>query len=482
MPQKTTERQSPDYALLENELTCSVGHIGSTAYEAGRGVWNRQARQRSPLAVIRPSGTQDVARTLRWASKEGLRVSARSGGHSFDGFPVQHGTLLLDLSLLNGADLDNEGIAHVQPGARVQQLAEAFSTKGRALPTGDCGTVAMGGLLSGGGFGYASRILGLTIDSVAEVTIVTGGGDIIRANRNHQPDLFWAAVGGGGTAGIATEFLIRSFPVEKVTGFGLGFKWQSAREIVSIYQDLLMAAPAELDLKLKIRSTGPDRFLDENSGGPEGCTPGEPFVHVDGQFHGAKEDAETLLAPLLNNPALNQVVIREESYFEAMVDLIPVPSLNEAAPNNVRPLRVASDFVAQKLSPDQIDAFVEFVEAVQFSPDFWGGCALLEPADKAVCSRAASDSAFPHRDAFLLAQWEVIHPVEVTDDEMTRIDQLLGRLRTRLRSALTGGRYLNYADRLDNPQNWWGENTDRLAEIAATYDPNRILVSRFHPV
>jgi FAD binding domain-containing protein len=482
MPQKTTEGQSPDYALLEKELTCSIGQIGSTAYEAGRSVWNRQARHRSPLAVIRPEGTQDVARSLRWAAKEGLRVSARSGGHSFDGFPVQPGTLLLDLSLLNGADLDNEGVAHVQPGARVQQLAEAFSPRSRALPTGDCGTVALGGLLSGGGFGYASRILGLTIDSVAEATIVTGGGDIIRASRNHQPDLFWAAVGGGGTAGIATEFLIRSFPVEKVTGFGLGFKWQSAREIVSIYQDLLTAAPAELDLKLKIRSTGPDRFLDENSGGPDGCTPGEPFVHVDGQFHGAKQDAETLLAPLLNNPALNQIVIREESYFEAMIDLIPVPSLNEAAPDNVRPLRVASDFVARKLSPDQIDAFVEFVEAVQFSPDFWGGCALLEPADKAVCSRAASDTAFPHRDTFLLAQWEVIHPVEVTDDEMTRIDHLLGRLRTRLSSALTGGRYLNYADRLDTPQNWWGENTNRLAETAATYDPNRTLVSRLHPL
>ena len=60
-------------------------------------------------------------------------------------------------------------------------------------------------------------------------------------------------------------------------------------------------------------------------------------------------EAEDLLKPLLECPGLSEAKFRAEPYFEAMLDLIPLPTLNDPAPATARPLRVASDLVKDRL-------------------------------------------------------------------------------------------------------------------------------------
>ena len=44
----------------------------------------------------------------------------------------------------------------------------------------------------GGGIGYLSRLHGLTIDNALAADVVTADGELVRADADSHPDLFWA--------------------------------------------------------------------------------------------------------------------------------------------------------------------------------------------------------------------------------------------------------------------------------------------------
>ncbi|MEM7216681.1 MAG: FAD-binding oxidoreductase [Pseudomonadota bacterium] len=430
---------------LRSRFDGEFGLPGSEIYSEGRRIWYPPARKREPLAVIRPAGTDDVVNVVKWARREGLRLSPRSGGHSFDGFPVQPGTILLDLSQLSYSHLSADGILQVQPGAQALSLANALSPQGRALPTGDCGSVALGGLLAGGGFGYASRQMGLTIDSVIEAIVVTGEGNVVRASDRENQDLFWACRGGGGTAGIVTEFMVRSFPVDQVTAFSMTWAWDSVRDAILAFDEAITTAPRSFDLKLKIRTTGKERFLDFASSGPPGCVPGTPIVEMSGQYLGDRAEAEAFLDPLLDHAGVSNAEVNEESYFNAMLDLMPLPTLDDTAPETLRPVRVASDYMDMAMDRLFAEEIVGYIDCLQNSPDFWGGCLLIEPCDGAVGDVPVGSTAYPHRNNRLLLQWELIHPINQSDVEIALLDQFLTNTRQKLAPRLKNDRYLNYA-------------------------------------
>lgn len=47
--------------------------------------------------------------------------------------------------------------------------------------------------LSGGRFGFASRLWGLTLDNVVGATVVLANGTIVQASNADYPDLFWVS-------------------------------------------------------------------------------------------------------------------------------------------------------------------------------------------------------------------------------------------------------------------------------------------------
>ena len=63
----------------------------------------------------------------------------------------------------------------------------------------------MAGLTLGGGLGYLTRRFGWTVDNLLEVEIVTADGQVRRASRDENADLFWAVRGAGANLGVGHE-------------------------------------------------------------------------------------------------------------------------------------------------------------------------------------------------------------------------------------------------------------------------------------
>ncbi len=184
---------------------------GAARYSAAARVYNARFDGARPDAVVEPLDSRDVQAVLRWADRYDVRVTARSGGHSYAGYSTLDQGVVVDLRRLDGIAIDR-GDRRVSAGAGVHaiDLVDALARHGGAVPLGSCPTVGLGGLALGGGYGLAARAWGLTADNVTRITAVTPDGRLRRVDRRRDEDLFWALRGGGGgNFAIATRFELR---------------------------------------------------------------------------------------------------------------------------------------------------------------------------------------------------------------------------------------------------------------------------------
>src|SRR3954454_16462673 len=203
---------------LARRVRGPVVRPGTGAYAAAARVYNARFDGASPDAVVEPLDTRDVQAVLRWADRHDVRVAARSGGHSYAGYSTVDEGVVVDLRRLRGIAADRGGRrASVGAAARMIEVVDALARHGGATPGGSCPTVGFGGLALGGGYGLASRTLGLTADhvlglvvlppdrrvgrppdTVRGLVVVPPDGPTRRAAPRHDPDLSWALRGGGG--------------------------------------------------------------------------------------------------------------------------------------------------------------------------------------------------------------------------------------------------------------------------------------------
>jgi hypothetical protein len=174
---------------------------------------------RRPGVIIRPADATEVSRVVSLGRETGLALAVRGGGHSTAGHSVSDGGITLDLSNLRALDIDPERrTAWAQTGLTAGEYTTAAAAHGLATGFGDTGTVGIGGITLGGGVGFLVRKHGLTIDQLLAAEIVTADGQLLRADADTHPDLFWAIRGGGGNFGVATRFQFRLHDLRTVVG------------------------------------------------------------------------------------------------------------------------------------------------------------------------------------------------------------------------------------------------------------------------
>ncbi|EPS58008.1 cytokinin dehydrogenase 7, partial [Genlisea aurea] len=171
-----------------------------------------------PLAVVRPSTADDVAKIVRMAGRSpSLTVAARGNGHSVNGQAMAHRGLVLDMKSLEiGIDVYPEILqADVSGGALWEDVLKRCVSGFRLAPRSwtDYLGLTVGGTLSNAGVSGQTFLHGPQTENVTELEVVTGNGDVLVCSDHQNSDLFYAALGGLGQFGIITRARILLQPV-----------------------------------------------------------------------------------------------------------------------------------------------------------------------------------------------------------------------------------------------------------------------------
>jgi FAD/FMN-containing dehydrogenase len=426
----------------------------SPGYDAARVPYNSRYRRVRPLAVVRPLGPGDVSRTILWARRNGVRLAARSGGHSYAGYSTTRG-VVVDLRNLHAIRVDRgSGTATVGAGARLIDVERKLARHGVAIPTGSCPTVGVGGLALGGGVGLASRAWGTTSDNLLEVEVVTADGRVRTCSRRRNPELFWGCRGGGGgNFGIATRFTFRVHRVSTVSWFVAEWPWTEAEAVVAAWQAFGPHAPDALFTLCRLARGA-----------------GTPSIEVFGQFIGAESRLRTLLAPLAAVPGIH-LTTGTSSYLDAQLrwaGCLGKTSAACAAPGHAT-FAAKSDYAKSPLSPAGIRVLRRRIEQAQAQA--WGKASVvLDSYGGAINRVKPGATAFVHRDALFsmqeLAYW--------SGSAGPRALAWLRGLHAELRPHVSGFAYQNYID--PELASWkhayYGSNLARLVALKHSVDPD----------
>ncbi len=338
---------TPRLQAFRERFAGDVVQPGDETYDASRAVWNGMIDRR-PALILRPTNTDEVVAALRFARDEDLPIAVRSGGHSLPGHSTVDDGVILDLSLMRGVTVDAETrVARVNGGARLGELDDAAQAVGLACTAGTVSHTGVAGLTLGGGMGRLQRKLGLAIDCLRAVEVVTADGRRVRASADEHPDLFWGMRGAGPNFGIVTALEFDLAPVGPSISRGLlMYPAARARDAFAAVRDFAPGAPDDVFASLIV---GQAEASDEV---PEAMV-GEPIVVVNMAFAGPEADAERTLAPLLAlGPPLTGG-LRRVSYLESQ-------HANDDSLGWGHRIYTKSGFV-DDLPDELVDAFVDHV-------------------------------------------------------------------------------------------------------------------------
>lgn len=428
---------------------------GDSGYDEARKIWNAMIDRR-PALIIECSGTADVIYAVRFAKKHQLLISVRGAGHNIAGRALQDDVLLIDLSHLRTVTVDpDKKTLTASPGATLADVDHEAQAYGLAVPVGINSTTGIAGLTLGGGFGWLSRSLGMTIDNLLSVEVVTVDGERLLCSKDQNSDIFWAMTGGGGNFAIATSFTFKLHPVGPQVMCGpVAFAIEEAESVLSNYRKFCQNAPNELAVWAVMRHAPPFPFLDK-------AYHGRPVLLLVGMYNGPIEKGKTELMRLreLGKSLGDGVAPTRFTDFEQAFD----PLLTPGARNYWK----SHNFM--KIDDQLIKVLVDYAKKL---PNGSSEIFIAQMGGK-VNKIAQDATAYPHRNVeFIMnvhTRWE-----KDGDDK-----QCIAWARDFYKATepfATGGVYVNFVSEGDDSiEKAYAQNAGHLAKIKSKYDPKNVL-------
>jgi FAD/FMN-containing dehydrogenase len=419
---------------------------GDGGYDSARVLFNKRFDGVRPPAVVRARDAADVRAVVAWAQRYDVGLVARSGGHAYNGASTSSDAVVVDVGRLDHVSLSG-GVATIGPGARNIDVYAGLVRHGVTVPSGSCPMVGAGGLITGGGMGLAGRELGLALDRVTSVDVVTADGRLRRADAAYDSDLFWALRGGGGSFGIVTAIRLRVRRVGSAAWFFASFPRSSASEALAAWDGLVPGASSALT----------SIFTVPGSSGN---------VTALGQYFGSESALRRLVAPLtavrgarLNAGTSGYLALQRRWAGCADGGLASCHS-------DPRTLFAGSSvYVAKRLSPR---ARADFLAAAGK-----GATLVLDSYGGAIGDVAPDATAFVHRDARFSVQ------ILSYAGDLGTAKARVARARALIAPHGNGQAYQNYADpSLSGALHaYYGANYARLKRVKGAVDP----YNRFRP-
>jgi FAD/FMN-containing dehydrogenase len=428
-------------------------------WNEARRAWNLAVDQQ-PAAVALPESAEDVAAVVRWARTRGLRIAPQGTGHGAGAMGSLAHTVLVKTERMRGVEIDPERrVARVEAGVLWEEVGEAAAEHGLAALAGSSPDVGVVGYTLGGGISWLGRRYGLAANNVVAVELVNADGGHVRADAEHEPELFWALRGGGGSFGIVTALEFTLFPVHEVYAGILFFPLGRGGEVLRAWRRWVEGVSDEV--------TSLGRFLQipRIPDIPEHLR-GKSFVVIEAACLLEASEAEELMRPLR---ALGPVMDTFAT--------IPVEELRHLHMDPEQPVPGAGDGMLLDDFPEEaIEAIVAAAGPGSGSPllsveirHLGGALRRAEAGHGALASIEAGFALYgvgmamtPEMGAAAKAH------IEVVQSALSKWD--------------AGRDYLNITERRERAERFYGENTHRrLQAVKAEVDPEDVFRSN-HPI
>lgn len=423
---------------------------GDPEYDQARTVFYGGIDRR-PAVIIRVKDTSEVSRVVSLAHETGLELAVRSGGHSVPGHSLSDGGIVLDLSGMRALQIDVAGRnAWAEAGLTTGEYTTAVGEHGFATGFGDTGSVGIGGLTLGGGFGYLVRKYGLTIDDLLAAEVVTADGQALQVDAETHPDLFWAIRGGGGNFGVATRFQFQLHEVDTIVG-GMLFL-PATPDVIASFISEAESAPEELSTIANIMPAPPMPFLPVEQHG-------KLIIMAMLVYAGDAETGESVVAPFraLATPIAD------------MVKPMRYPEIYPPEEGDYHPVAAARTMFVDTIDRSVAETIIDHLQASTGSM----AVTQLRVLGGAMARVPAEATAFAHRESKIMVNLAALY--EQPDEKKTHETWV-----TDFAIALQQddkGAYVNFLGdeggariRAAYPGRTW----DRLREIKARYDPTNL--------
>ena len=432
---------------------------GDDGYEEER-VWpvfNGRKPDRYPAAILKAAHEDDVVTGVQLARERGLKVSVRSGGHSWAAWSVRDDALLIDLADMREISLDiDSSIVRVSPAVTGEELNAVLARHGLMFPGGHCPTVGLGGFLLQGGMGWNCRGWGWACERILAIDVVTADGELVRADESQNADLLWAARGAGpGYFGVVTRFHLQvRLQPKAITRSTYIYPMDLFDQVMHWTHEMHATLSQTIEIVI-IGKTIPLPPKVEHTGGPV------LIVHALALADTLEEVVEAL-APLESCPVIDQALVREVAIPTSLAE-----EYEKQRQENPVGYRYAADNMWTNAGADDVvhalrDAFVTLPTKESFS--LWFGMAPQRPLPDMALSLQA-DLYFA---SYVI--WK-----DEADDERCRA-WLAAQMRRM--EPISEGLFLADSDFTTRSAKFLSDaHWQRLEELRAHYDPDGLFHS-----
>jgi hypothetical protein len=451
---------SQDASRLSGVLTGEVVLPGQPGFDDARQAFNLAADQ-EPAAVVFAGSARDVAAAITFAADHGLRIAAQGTGHNAMPLGPLTDTILLKTHRMNRVDIDPLAqTARVEAGTVWSDVVQAAAKHGLAPLPGSSGNVGVAGYTLGGGVSFLGRKYGLSASNVRAIEVVTADGQPRRADREHEPDLFWALRGGGGSFGIVTALELRLFPVTQLYAGILWYPIERGPDVLHAWRDLTRGTvPDELTTLGRFLRLPPIPELPAE-------IRGKSFALVEAFHLGDQAQADELLAPLRALRPVNDTIAT-----------ITVPELLHVHMDPEQPAASLGDGLMLSRLPDQaIDALVSTA-----------GRNAAFPLASVEVRHLGGELGRGRRDNGALTSLQAPYllyaaGITPTPDLAAPARAQIGAVEDALAPWMAAHMYLNFSETSRPRATLWTEPAyHRLRQIKARVDPDDVIRSN-HPV
>ncbi|KAF9262316.1 FAD-binding domain-containing protein [Marasmius fiardii PR-910] len=417
----------------------------------------------TPVAVVRPSTTDQVSKVVKCATDNAIKVQARSGGHSYGDYSIggEDGALVIDMVNFQQFSMDQEtGHATIGSGTLLGDVTKRLhDAGGRAMAHGTCPQVGIGGHATIGGLGPVSRLWGSALDHIIEAEVVLANGTVVRTNEVNSPEVLYAVKGAGASFGVVTEFKVITHPEpEEMTKYSYTISLGSHKNMATTFaawQDFI----SQPDLTRKLASQ---------------LIVFEWGMIIEGTYFGPQSEFEALKFGERFSKDASSISVTLDNWMGTVTNWAETEALQllggVSAPFYSKSLAFRNDTL---IPGDTIQSLFELFDSPNKGTALW--FAIFDLEGGATNDIAMDATAYAHRDALFYIQTYAIGLLGLEDRTKQYLNDINDLIDTSLPNANLGA-YPGYVDPFlkDGQQLYWGSNYPRLQQIKKELDPKDI--------